>query len=351
MITLGQGDVTPGLEMAIRFLSLNQCGIVKCHSKYAYGLPGRKGFLCTTSKSTRYGDIIGAVPANTNVLYKIRIKAIIPQHDPKAQSHSFQIKLFQQMKNIGNYYYKNDWVHPDGGLGKTKSLKLYNTVAKDGIALLQDLEHGSQERREIFYITVDSLNNIAAAHLREKEYRKAKDAATQAIQLDPYNLKALCRAAKAAMMIGEFEECKMALEAAEDVAETVVDSNEGYTEKDVKKLKRELITKKREYKKLEKEIYAQMLSSKNDGTKKKKKKASKIEKKKSESNGLLQKPSTSGAQRENNNLQKPSNQKDQIPSKVEKEEESSQSMFYMHVVILLIAIALWFWRRDHSEVK
>lgn len=290
LITLGNGDVLPGLEMAVRFLKLNQCGIVKCHSKFAYGPYGRcavagKGTRTSTSTHNK-GSMntlspplrVPAIPPNTDVIYKVKIKSILSQNDMKTKSNTFQIKLFQQMKNIGNHYYKYDWINNDsdaddkknnankndnmnGGHGKIKALKLYNDISKDGISLLEHLEHGSDERRQVFFIVVDSLNNIAAVHLREKDYRKAKDAAARAIELDPYNLKALCRAAKATLMIGEFEECKMALSAAEEIVDNV-DVSEGYTKKDVTRLKRELIQKKREHKKLEKEIYIQMLSGK-----------------------------------------------------------------------------------------
>lgn len=271
-ITLGNGDVLPGLEMSIRFLKLKQCGIVKCHSKYAYGPYGRKKQII---KNGKYGSIIQTipeVPPNSDVIYKVKIKNILSQNDPITQTNSFQIKLFQQMKAIANNYYKYDWIGPDGGNGKVRALKLYNTISSNGFILLQELDHGTKERRTVYHIVVDSLNNISAVYLREKEYRKAKDAATKAIELDPYNMKALCRAAKAAMMVGEFEECKLALETAEEIVDNVMtDTNEDCNETssantfqkaDIQRLKQELTKKKREQKKLEKEIYSQMLSGK-----------------------------------------------------------------------------------------
>lgn len=256
LITLGNGDILPGLEMAIRFLKLNECGVVKCHSKYAYGPYGRKSF-------TESNSVIPELPPHANVIFKVKIKNIISQDDEQTKTASFIVKVFNEMKSIGNHYYKYDWVDPDGGSGKVRALKLYNTVCREGTTLLQDLDHGSKERREALFIVVDSFNNISAVYMREKEYRKAKDAAANAIQLDPYNLKALCRAAKAAMMVGEFEECKMALETAEEIADNI-DIDDGLNKMHVQKLKREFIKKKREHKQLEKEIYAQMLSGKRD---------------------------------------------------------------------------------------
>ena len=264
LIKLGNGDVLPGLEMAIRFLKLNQCAIVKCHSKYAYGPFGRNnacgggsgGTTTQRDKQTRREGV--AVPPNTNIIYKLQIINIQSQNDVNTQSNSFQMKVLKEMKNIGNHYYKHDWIGSDGGNGKIRALKLYKEISRDGQSMLQDLDHGTDERREVFYITVDSLNNISAVHLREKEYRKAKDAASEALQLDPYNLKALCRAAKSALMLGEYEECKIALNVADEIADEG-DPDQSYGKTHVQRLKRELIQKKREQKKLEREIYSQML--------------------------------------------------------------------------------------------
>ena len=340
LITLGNGDVLPGMEMAIRFLKVNQCGIVKCHSKYAYGLSGRKGAIRNgdpkSTTSTSNNNMDGTVPPDMNVIYKVKIKSIIQQHDTITQSINFQIKSLEQMKNIGNHYYKNDWVDPDGGaIGKNKALKLYSAVAKEASTILQDLEHGSLERRTIFYITTGALNNIAALHLREKEYRKAKDAATQVIQLDPYNLKALCRAAKAALMIGEFEECKMALDVAEDIVENV-ETNEGYTKKDVQRLKREYVTKKKEYKKLEKEIFAQMLSKKDDS--KSKKSTNRRKPKKIPEDNKQPIHANSG-------------RVEAAEQKSSRRSKSSEQTFLIYMLVPIIAIAVWFWARDQSETK
>ncbi len=317
--------------MAIRFLKLNQCGIVKCNAKYAYGASGRNGVLSRARSSQR--DYTGVVPKDMNVIYKVKIKSIIAQNDPKTKSTQFQIQLFQQMKSIGNHYYSNDWTEPGGGLGKTKAIKLYNTVAKDGATLLKDLEHGSKERRQVFFITVDALNNIAAVYLRLKEYRKAKDAATQAVELDPYNLKALCRAAKASLMVGEFEECKVALEVAEEIVDNE-DTCQGYSKRDVQKLKRELMAKKREYKKLEKEIYAQMLS-KNDGGKKGKKKKL-VEGK---SNQLNQGTIAGKAKMTKSEQRSDERQKD----------KRNLQLFFIYGFAPIVAVAIWIWVQNRNK--
>jgi len=117
-------------------------------------------------------------------------------------------------------------------------------------------------REEAKDILIDCLNNISAVHLRAKSYTKAKDAAAQVIQYDGNNKKALCRAAKAAMLdpAVTFEESDMALQCAEEI------DKDG---EEVKALRMELDRRKREYRKREKAMYAKMMgttSSRSGGT-------------------------------------------------------------------------------------
>ena len=252
---------------------------------------------------------------------------------------------------MGNHYYKYDWVEPPpqggssnttttttssggggGGMGKTRALKLYNTISRNGNALLQELEHGTKERREMYDLVVDSLNNISALHLREKEYKKAKDAATQAIQLDPYNIKALCRAAKATLMVGEYDECKEVLKSAEEIVEhEVVDcSKNGFSSIDIQRLKRELKQKRREQKKLEKEIYSQMLSS---GGKK-------IMEKSNNNNAseLNQDVNNDGI---NNNIAGTTKEMKRNLSSMKENESKITSKMTMYLLVPILAILFW----------
>ena len=66
-------------------------------------------------------------------------------------------------------------------------------------------------------IMLDCLNNIAACHLRAKEFHQAKEAAVKVLSFDPDNLKRLVRAAKAALLdpASSYEEVEAAIAAAE----------------------------------------------------------------------------------------------------------------------------------------
>ena len=248
IIKLGNGDVPQGLELAIRFLSLGDCAIVRCHSKYAHP-HGRKN----SCKDTGSIDL----PSSKDVIYRVYLRSI--KSIAEDQSYMFRFKVAKQLKSIGNDYYINEWIGPRGGCGKVKSLKAYDGSSNELLSLVKDLNADEINKHEKLKgdagtLLVDCFNNIAAAHLRDKDYSKAKDAAAEAINLDPNNVKALCRAAKAAMCVGAFEESEMALDAAIELEKDNID---------VQKLKVDYNRRVKVYRKREKAMYSKMM--KRDG--------------------------------------------------------------------------------------
>jgi len=105
--------------------------------------------------------------------------------------------------------------------------------------------------KEANEVVLDCLNNIAAVYLKAKEYKKAKDAATEVLLRDKDNFKALLRAARAAIydQTATFEESQAALAAAENVHPE---------DKDVRKIKSELENRRKKYKKERKELLSRM---------------------------------------------------------------------------------------------
>lgn len=252
LIALGNGDVPQGLELAVRFLSRGQCAIVRCHSKYAHP-HGRKN-SCLDS----HGHDLD-LPPSTNVIYRVLLKSVISSTDH--QTHDFRLKYATQLKNIGNDYFVNEWKGPQGGFGKSKAIKAYNHAMKEITSLLNDIPETDERKSTMMALLVDCWNNVSAVYLRDREYVKAKEAATEAIQLDPRNLKALKRAAKAALFSCSFEECDAALAVAMDVAED---------DAELFKLKMEYDKRLKAYQKKEKEMYARMIhGNKGQGKRKK----------------------------------------------------------------------------------
>ena len=59
---------------------------------------------------------------------------------------------------------------------------------------------------------ISCMNNLSACHISLKEYAKAKDVCVRVLELEPDNLKALLRGAKAALALHEYDECSLCLE-------------------------------------------------------------------------------------------------------------------------------------------
>lgn len=249
IIKLGSGNVVPALEMAARFLVKGESAMVKCHSKYAYS-NGRVN-------SCHQDDCHPDLPANTtSILFQITLREIIPLGN--AFKPEFRLKLGTHLKVMGNDAYKYEWIPTDqGGNGKINALKLYGDASQELMSLMKDdkivaTDKMNEEMKlQCIKNLVDCFNNIASVHLRAKDYGKAKEAATEAIKIDPDNVKALCKAAKASLMMANFEECKAVLD--------VLQNLDG-TNKDVLRLRKEFYHSRRIHKKKEKALFSKMMA-------------------------------------------------------------------------------------------
>jgi len=260
LIALGDGDVIPGLEMAARFLSSGHRAIVKCRSKYAYGAGGRRAAPDASSDST---GIAKDLPPNSDVVFDVCVRNIIPSSQ-LLEDDDLKIQLASSKKQLGNECYQYEW--DDHGMGKARALKLYGKARDSMMDLLGDIETRQEEnvaaaaaaeladaKQRAASILIDCLNNISAVHLKAKAYGKAKDLAATVLQYDPNNIKALCRAARAAIFDpnGTFEECEMAIGAAGEI-----DGENA----DVKRLRVELDRRKKQHKRREKAMYSKMMA-------------------------------------------------------------------------------------------
>lgn len=233
LVVIGDKDVTPALEMGIRFMREGDTSLVYSNSKYAYGPLGRK-----------QGDY--ELPPNSNIMYRVKIKTLVSD-GTVYHSSAFQMEIAKSKKKIGNDVYQFEW---SDGFGKGKALQLYSKAA-DSMTNLLAATNDEKVQKEATTILVDCLNNVAAVHLKAKEYGKAKEAAVKVIQRDPDNMKALLRAARAAIYdrAGTFEESEAAIAAAEEV---------NPDDSDLRKLKVELERNKKEYKKKSKAMFSKM---------------------------------------------------------------------------------------------
>jgi FK506-binding protein 8 len=248
IVTIGDGDIPPAYELAARYLKLHEEAWVTSHSKYAFGHSGR---------SSQIQDEISIPPLST-ILIRISNRGVASSTSDLFHNPNFRIKRAQHKKKIGNDCYQHEWI--EDGMGKHRALKLYGSACEAMTNLLRDLDTNDLDqdidmkpvRQDAVQLLVDCFNNISAYHLRDKAYGKAKEAAANALRIDPDNHKALYRAARAAMLdpSGSFEESDLALSLLENLDP---DNNE------TKILRHELQRRMKDYKKREKEMYGRMV--------------------------------------------------------------------------------------------
>jgi hypothetical protein len=215
LLAVGEGDVLPALEMAIRFMETGQSARVWGHSKDAFG-PGTRVFETTT------------VLPFANVMYEVAVRKIVMDNSRLNPYSTIQKSLTR--KNIANDIYQHEWCKPPKNdsddpscdAAMTRAIRLYNKAAKEMETLLQgthfnQVEKYHPQRIQSQQLLLDSLNNIVAVYMKQHEYHKAKQGAVEVLKQDPKNLKGILRAAKSALLdpASTMEEVKAALEAAE----------------------------------------------------------------------------------------------------------------------------------------
>jgi hypothetical protein len=232
LVVVGEKDVLPALEMGFRFMKVGQRAVVWSHSKFAYG-PG----------SRKHGDY--ELPPDSSVRFEITVKSVASS-DPIVNEPSFQIKIAKSKKAIGNDVYLHEW---SDGYGKARAKLLYKRAADMMEYLFQTVQDDDATRKEAIEILLDCLNNIAACHLRAKEFHQAKEAAVKVLLHDPNNLKGLIRAARAALLdpASSYEEVEAAIAAAE---------TDHPDDLEVRKLRIELKQRKQAYKKKTKDMFS-----------------------------------------------------------------------------------------------
>eukprot|EP00546_Thalassionema_frauenfeldii_P006880 CAMPEP_0178919252 /NCGR_PEP_ID=MMETSP0786-20121207/14328_1 /TAXON_ID=186022 /ORGANISM="Thalassionema frauenfeldii, Strain CCMP 1798" /LENGTH=353 /DNA_ID=CAMNT_0020593151 /DNA_START=53 /DNA_END=1111 /DNA_ORIENTATION=+ len=234
LIVIGDKDVTPALEMGIRFMQEGETGFIFSKSKYAYG-----------SAKRIQGKYI--LPSDTDVSYEVRIQKLIKSNQVLSNPIC-QVEVALGKKVIANHTYQFEW---SDGYSKSKVLNMYKKAGDAMSNLLNEKEIEESVKEKARELLIECLNNIAAVYLRAKEYGKAKEAATRVIVIDPNNLKALLRAARAAIYdpAGTYEESKAAIAAAE-----IVDPKN----RDLLNLKLELQKKIKDYKKRNRQMLSKM---------------------------------------------------------------------------------------------
>eukprot|EP00536_Pseudo-nitzschia_multiseries_P001488 jgi/Psemu1/181266/e_gw1.19.100.1 len=264
LIVVGDADVLPALEMGIRFMKVDQTALIWSHSKFALG----KGTRTTIAEDTSANNELKSVPPNSNVMYRVTVRQKVM--DTSRLNPYFTIQKALTKKNIANDIYQNEWCKPpktsedaDCRQAMKRALRLYARAAKEMETLLdgtyfKHVEEDHPQRHESLQILVDSLNNIVAVHMQQKEYHEAKAAAVEVLKIDPNNIKGLLRVALATQLdpASTLEEASAAIKA----AESLLGMKSGY-EKELKRLKSQLKEKQQNYKWRTKAMFGNKLNS------------------------------------------------------------------------------------------
>lgn len=195
LFKIGEGDCVPGLELALRH-SRNGCHMrVRCSSKYCYGYIGRPA-----SANGVYGDIAPEVPLE----FEIRdVSHVDWSHLEPLNKAIEEIKL---RKDCGNRWFScKDY--PRAGRSYSKGIQ----IAEGSLNALPQESYSSPEANTLQENFLQCMNNLGATYLCTNDFVKAKETCTRVLEMQPDNIKALIRAAKATLGLDEYEECEACL--------------------------------------------------------------------------------------------------------------------------------------------
>ena len=224
-VRLGDGDVVPALELALRQLRCGERAKVRSESRFAYGGLGRP--------AAAPGD--RELAADTAVEFELELHALGSRDAVAAMSPQERAAEGQLKREIGNEHFRCRDYH--------KAARCYSVALKAVDGLLADSEEGEPapgvDADAVLTLMVDCGNNMAACQLKLGDAKKAEEACIAVLQIDAANVKALYRAGIAARSQHKFNEAGLALEKA-----LALDPGN----KDVLRETRQLKLKIREYK-------------------------------------------------------------------------------------------------------
>ena len=188
---IGDGDVCPGLELALRSLKAGVSAVVHCEARFAFGSLGRP--------AVAPGD--GDVPPETAVSFEIKVLELGSADPVGAMGIKERVVEAERKRQIGNDHFKYKDYH--------KAAQAYGASLKAVDGALSEAEPGD-EQAAILKLMIDGGNNLAAVFIKQGEHAKAEGACIAVLEADPDNLKALYRAGVAAMHQTKYEESRLA---------------------------------------------------------------------------------------------------------------------------------------------
>jgi peptidylprolyl isomerase len=217
---LGRGNVIKGWDLGVATMKKGELAVLTCRADYAYGESGSPP----------------SIPANSTLKFEVEL---LDWDDPEPETIPEKLKVANKKKDIGNEYFKGGKI--------TEATEQYSTA-------LEYFKHAypsEEEKQDVNAIKLTLHLNLAACQLKTKDYSDAVLNCCKALDIDTKNVKALFRRGQAYSRDNEFDKAKADF----DECLQLSPSN--------KEVRQELELLKKtqaEYKKKEKQLFANMFS-------------------------------------------------------------------------------------------
>ena len=197
-IRVGDGDVPPALELALKRMHPNERACVRAESRFAYGPKGRPA---------KKGEVDRAVPPDADLEWSVETHNLGTAKAAGEMTPAEQFEEAENRKALGNEHFAHaEW---------SKAAKSYEEAMKS--INFESYPSHSEERAKAVQVVLDSGNNLTLALMKMEEWAKAKQACIHVLQVDGRNLKALFRASQIAMTQHLHEEATAALNRAQEL--------------------------------------------------------------------------------------------------------------------------------------
>lgn len=241
-VRLGDSDVSPGVELALRRMKCGEKAVVHCENRFAFGSTGR-----TALKDSDERD----VPQDTDVDFEVEILSLGTTAPCAAMPPFDCLEECDEKRKNGNIHFRSH--------NLPKAAQFYGAAIKAVSELLSAFEKGTNEHDRVLRLMIDCGNNLGACHLKLGDFKKCEEACIAVLHLDLQNVKGLYRGGVASMMQDKFEEAGLAFKRALEV-----DPENKEVQREMRRLKARIRDYKQKESKMLKTMSAKLFRTKTD---------------------------------------------------------------------------------------
>jgi peptidylprolyl isomerase len=188
--TVGGDDFIKGWDVGIASMSRGEKAILRMSPSYAYGDEGQPP----------------KIPGGATLEYEVELISWDPKlKEPEEMTVVERSKHVQKCKLLGNNAFKQqDW--PFAVYAYEEGIKYISyEPGRDGIRDINFDHGGAEQLEEDHHLLVALLTNLAACYLKVGDESRAADRCTEALNLQPENMKALFRRSQARFALGDWD--------------------------------------------------------------------------------------------------------------------------------------------------